>query len=98
MRKLKQIVLIGLGAFLALAAVVLLAVNLYVQSQGTQTRIQQELSHRLGTPLSIRRISVTPWGGLKLSGITIPQISGPVSSNFLEASVFRLRISFLSLF
>ena len=98
MRKLKQIVLIGLGAFLALAAVVLLAVNLYVQSQGTQTRIQQELSQRLGTPLNIRRISVTPWGGLKLSGITIPQISGPVSSNFLEASAFRLRISFLSLF
>jgi Uncharacterized protein involved in outer membrane biogenesis len=97
-RKLKQIVLIGLGAFLALAAVVLLAVNLYVQSQGTQTRIQQELSQRLGTPLNIRRISVTPWSGLKLSGITIPQISGPVSSNFLEASAFRLRISFLSLF
>ena len=98
MRKLKQIVLIGLGAFLALAAVVLLAVNLYVQSQGTQTRIQQELSQRLGTPLNIRRISVTPWSGLKLSGITIPQISGPVASNFLEASAFRLRISFLSLF
>ena len=98
MRKLRQIVLIVLGAFLALAAVVLLAVNLYVQSQGTQTRIQQELSQRLGTPLNIRRISVTPWGGLKLSGITIPQISGPVSSNFLEASAFRLRISFLSLF
>ena len=98
MRKLRQIVLIVLGVFLALAAVVLLAVNLYVQSQGTQTRIQQELSQRLGTPLNIRRISVTPWGGLKLSGITIPQISGPVSSNFLEASAFRLRISFLSLF
>ena len=98
MRKLKQIVLIGLGAFLALAAVVLLAVNLYVQSQGTQTRIQQELSQRLGTPLNIRRISVTPWGGLKLSGITIPQISGPASNNFLEASAFRLRVRFLSLF
>jgi uncharacterized protein involved in outer membrane biogenesis len=97
-RKLKQIVMIVLGAFLALAAVVLLGVNLYVQSQGTQTRIQQELSQRLGTPLNVRRISVTPWGGLKLSGITIPQISGPVSSNFLEASAFRLRISFLSLF
>jgi hypothetical protein len=97
-RKLKQIVLIGLGAFLALAAVVLLGVNLYVQSQGTQTRIQQELSQRLGTPLNIRRISVTPWGGLKLSGITIPQISGPASNDFLEASAFRLRVRFLSLF
>ena len=94
MRNLRRIVLIVLGAFLALAAVVLLGVNLYVQSQGTQMRIQQELSQRLGTPFNVRRISVTPWGGLKLSGITIPQISGPVSSNFLEANAFRLRISF----
>jgi hypothetical protein len=97
-RKLRQFVLIVLGAFLVPAAVVLLGVNLYVQSQGTQTRIQQELSQRLGTPLNIRRISVTPWGGLKLSGITIPQISGPASNNFLEASAFRLRFRFLSLF
>jgi len=84
--------------FLALAAIVLLGVNLYVQSQGTQTRIQQELSQRLGTPLTIRRISVTPWGGLKLSGLTIPQISGRASGNFLNAEAFRLRIRFLSLF
>ena len=98
MRKLRQIVLISLGAFVALAAVVLLGVNLYVQSQGTQTRIQQELSQRLGTPLNIRRISVTPWGGLTLSGISIPQVSGPASNNFLEASAFRLRVRFLSLF
>lgn len=98
MRKLRRFVLIVLGAFLAPAAVILLGVNLYVQSQGIQTRIQQELSQRLGTPLNIRRISVTPWGGLKLGGITIPQVSGPESGNFLEASAFRLRINFLSLF
>lgn len=98
MQKLQRLVLIVLGTFFALAAVVLLAVNLYVQSQGTQTRIQQELSQRLGTPLHIKRISVTPWGGLTLSGISIPQISGPESENFLEAKTFRLRIRFSSLF
>jgi hypothetical protein len=97
-RKFRQAVLIVGGSIFALAAIALLAVNLYVQSQGIQTRIQQELSQRLGTPLTVQRISVTPWGGLELSGITIPQISAPETENFLVAKTFRLRIRFSSLF
>jgi type II secretion system protein N len=97
-RKFRQAVLLAVGAIFALAAIVLLAVNLYVQSQGIQTRIQQELSQRLGTPLTVQRISVTPWGGLKLSGITVPQIAAPETDNFLVAKTFRLRIRFSSLF
>ena len=81
-----------------LGAIVLLGVNLYVQSQGTQAKIQQELSQRLGTTLYIRQVSVTPWGGLKLSGITIPQVPAIGATNFLKAKTFRLRIKFLSLF
>src|SRR5438552_3783813 len=71
---------------------------MYVQSQGTQARIQQELSQRLGTTLRVRRISVTPWAGLKLSGITIPQSQPRVTPDFLTAQTFRLRIKFSSLF
>jgi hypothetical protein len=82
----------------ALAAILLLGVNLYVQSQATQAKIQQELSHRIGTPINIRQISVTPWGGLKLSGIAIPQDSPGNSTDFLKARTFQLRIRFLSLF
>jgi type II secretion system protein N len=85
-------------AALALAAVALIGVNLYVQSQGTQARIQQELSQRLGTTLRIRGASVTPWGGLTLSGITIPQVSPVSSSDFLDAKSFHLHIRLLSLF
>ena len=98
MKKLSRLFLIGIGAVLAIAIVLLLAVNLYVQSQATQARIQQELSQRLNTPLHIRRISVTPWGGLKLSGITIPQTEPGETGNFLDAKTFRLRIRFGSLF
>jgi AsmA-like C-terminal region len=76
----------------------LLGVNLYVQSKGTQAKIQQELSRRLGTTLRIRSMSVTPWGGLELSGITIPQGSPLGPQHFLEARTFRLRVRFLSLF
>src|SRR5262245_23265873 len=71
---------------------------MYVQSQGAQAKIQQELSRSLGVPLKIRSMSVTPWGGLELSGITIPQTVPVGPKDFLEARTFRLRIRFLSLF
>jgi AsmA-like C-terminal region/AsmA family len=93
-----RLVLILFGAISALAVILVIGANLYVQSQGTQARIQQELSQRLGTTLRIRRISVTPWWGLKLSGITIPQTDPAISGDFVEAKTFRLRIRFTSLF
>ena len=93
-----RILLIALGAILGVAVLILIGANMYVQSQGTQARIQQELSQRLDTTLRVRRISVTPWGGLKLSGITIPQSQPGVSPDFLTAKTFRLRIRFSSLF
>jgi type II secretion system protein N len=97
-KKLSRLLLILLGAILGVAVLILIGVNMYVQSQGTQARIQQELSQRLGTRLQVRRISVTPWAGLKLSGITIPQSQPGVSADFLTAKTFRLRIKFGSLF
>jgi hypothetical protein len=98
-QKLLRLILLVLGALIALAAVLLVGVNLYVQSQGAQAKIQQELSRSLGVPLEIRSMSVTPWGGLELSGITIPQTSSEVGpEHFLEAKTFRLRVRFLSLF
>ncbi|MGB9156764.1 MAG: AsmA-like C-terminal region-containing protein [Chthoniobacterales bacterium] len=83
---------------IAIFLVSLLGANLYVQSQTTQQRIQQELSQRLKMPLQIQRISVTPWGGLNLSGITIPQLNDPHATPFLEAKNFRLRVKVRSIF
>ena len=97
-KKLRRIALIALGVMIGLSAVLLIGVNLYVQSQGAQAKIQQELSRRLGTPLEIRSMSVTPWGGLELSGIIIAQTSSAGQRHFLEAKTFRLRVRFLSLF
>jgi len=97
-RKLRRITIIAFAAVIGLGAVLLLGVNLYVQSQGAQAKIQQELSRRLGTPLEIRSMSVTPWGGLQLSGITIPQASSAGPRHFLEAKTFQLRVRFFSLF
>lgn len=93
-----RVLLIGLGLIVGIALLILLGVNMYVQSRGTQARIQHELSQRLGTTLRIQRISVTPWAGLKLTGITIPQSQPGVNHDFLTAKTFRLRIRFSSLF
>jgi len=82
----------------AIFLVLLLGANLYVQSQATQERIQQELSQRLKMPLQIQRISVTPWGGLKLSGITIPQSNDVHAPPFLQAEHFQLRVQLRSIF
>ena len=98
MRKLRLVVLIAFGTAIALGAIVLIGVNLYVQSQAIQAKIQQDLSQRLGTVIQIHRVSVTPWDGLRLSGITIAQKPAVGSSHFLEARTFRLRVRFLSLF
>ncbi|HEY1770173.1 MAG TPA: type II secretion system protein GspN [Chthoniobacterales bacterium] len=86
------------GGILLFACAVLLGVNLYVQSQGVHNRIQQELSQRLDTPLRLRQISVTPWSGLKLNGITIPQMRPGIAGDFLDAETFQLRVQFWSLF
>jgi type II secretion system protein N len=98
MHRARRIIGWFVAAAVALFAATLLAVNLYVQSQGTQARIQQELSQRLDMPLRIERISVTPWGGLKLTGITIPQTNPAAAPAFLEADSFRLLVRFRSIF
>ena len=98
MQKFGRLTLILIGGLSIFGAVLFLALNLYVQSQGTQARIQQELRQRFGATLKIGRISVTPWSGLKLSGITIAQGTTGTSGNFLEAKNFGLRIAFFSLF
>jgi len=97
-KKLTRTLLIALGAILGVALLILIGVNMYVQSQGTQARIQRELSQRIGTTLHVRRVSVTPWAGLKLSGITIPQTQPGVPGDFLTAKTFRLRVQLRSLF
>jgi type II secretion system protein N len=97
-QKLGRLILILIGGLLILGAVVLLGVNLYVQSQGTQARIQRELRQRFRANLNVGRISITPWSGVKLSGITIAQGPAGSGANFLEAENFGLRIAFFSLF
>jgi len=63
--------LVGLG---------LLAINLYVQSPDTQLRLRKIVSENLGYPISVFRITFTPWNGFHLQDVTIqdPSIDFPI--------------------
>ena len=93
MKKVSKAILIGLGALLVLGIVLLVGLNLYVQSPGAQTRIQDELSKALRLPLKLINTSVTPWSDLRITGITIPN----GGANFLEAASFTARYRLLPL-
>jgi uncharacterized protein involved in outer membrane biogenesis len=96
-QKLLKGILIAGVVVVALSALGVLAMNLYVQSAGTQKRIERVLSSGLKVPVHITSIIVTPWSGLKASGITVPQ--GPRrKGNFLEAEDFTAHFSWTALF
>ncbi len=93
MKRLPKLLLIALVALVALGAVLLLGLNLYVQSPATQGRIQAELSKALKLPLVITNTSLTPWSGMNINGITVPADGG----NFLEAASFGAHYKLLPL-
>ena len=72
----------------------ILAANLYIQSKPTQEKIELKLSETLRMPLEIERASLTPWGGLSITGITVPQAGG----NFLDARECSIHFRFFPLF
>lgn len=84
MKKLSKAILIGLAVLVALGVGLVVALNLYIQSPGSQARIQEELSKALRMPLKLTTMSVSPFGGLHITGITIPN----GGANFLEAASF----------
>jgi type II secretion system protein N len=83
-KKLSKAILLAVGALFVLVAFGFFCINLYIQSPRTQEQIQEQLSRSLRIPLKITNTSISPWGGLKVSGITVPQ----GDMNFLEAGSF----------
>ena len=90
---------------LVVGCVLLLAANLYVQSQVVQQRIRHALSTALRMPVSVRKTTITPWEGLRIDGITAhpeaPEPSGGETGSpvdYLLASSFRVRFAMWPLF
>ena len=93
MKKVSKAILAIFAVVFLLIVLGLLGINLYIQSPGTQARIQDELSRALQLPLKITNTSLTPWSDLRIHGITVPTEKGA----FLEAEIFRAYYRFLPL-
>ncbi len=90
---------------LVFGSVLLLAANLYVQSQVVQQRIRHTLSAALRMPVSVKKTTITPWEGLRIDGITAhpesPEsavVASPLPVDYLLASSFRVRFALWPLF
>lgn len=79
-----RILLGTLAILVTLAALVIVGANLYIQSPGTQARIQAGLSKALRMPVTFRSTSISMAGRLKVLDIVIPD----GERRFLEAAAF----------
>jgi hypothetical protein len=86
----KRFLFIAAGV-LAAAAIVLLCINLYLQSDGVQQRIRDAVARSLGAELKIRSTVYTPWSGFVLRGISVPD---PTNANLNAAEATALRVRF----
>ena len=88
--------LIVVGILACLAGLMLLAINLYVQSPGTQMRLREAASESLGYPLSVFRISFVPFDGFHFQDVSIenPATGKPL----LKARDLRIDCAYLPLF
>jgi type II secretion system protein N len=85
--------LIIAASVLAAAAIALLCINLYLQSSGVQQRIREAAVRSLGSELNIQSTAYTPWSGLVIRGISVPDPTG-ANLNIAEAAALRVRFAF----
>jgi hypothetical protein len=88
------------AAIIAVIALVLLCINLYLQSGGVQQRIRSAAERALGSEVKIRSTSYTPWGGLNLRGLSVPDPTSAVGApqrNIVEAEGLRVRFPIMPL-
>ena len=84
------------AAILALITAAVLAFNLHLQSPAIQTELREAAMRTIGLPLSVRSAVYTPWSGICLRGIVVPDMENQ-GVNFLEASEFRVMFRLIPL-
>ncbi len=97
MRQVAKAILATALAVLLAVAFVTLGVNLYVQSAGVQERIARGLADAFHLEVKLSGASFTPWGGLHLTGIDVPQPDPANPGSFLQTSEVSARIRLLPL-
>ena len=93
MKRFAKIILGALAALVILLLVALVGINLYLQSGDVQQRIRLATEQALGMPVTVKRTLYTPWGGLTLSGLSLPDPSIP-DAKLIEAPQFSVKFRF----
>lgn len=73
MHSIAKPILIIAGIIFTLCAAAVLCLNIYLQSAGVQIKLRQAVSRVTGFEPVISQTYYTPWSGLVISGIKIPQ-------------------------
>ena len=90
-RKLGWYAVSAVVAAIILGGVLLLAANLYVQSQAVQGQIRHSLASSLKMPVEITKTTVTPWQGVRIDGIRMRPKHA--AEDFLVAASFRVQFA-----
>ena len=93
MKRHSKVILVVLAVLVAFVGIALLGAKAYVESAITRSRIEAQLGRMLGLPLTFTKVSLWPFSGLTISGVTVPTEDG----NFLEGATFRARCRFVPL-
>ncbi|MCE9612210.1 MAG: AsmA family protein [Chthoniobacter sp.] len=93
MKKVAKAILLGLGVLCVVLVIGSFCLHAHLQSPHTQERIRAQFSHALGMPLKLTNTSFSPWGGLRITGVTIPE----GDANFFAADNFSAGVRWLPL-
>ena len=92
MSKIVRFSLVVVGLILGGLLLALLGANLYLQSEGVQSRIRQAASDSLGAEVKTGGGSFSPWGGLVIRTLSVSNPDRP-EQNLLSADFLRLRFA-----
>ena len=96
MKRFVKAALIVLAAVTGLVGLGLLGINLYIQSPGTQVLLRDLVSENLGYPVTVFRITFTPWAGFHFENVAVrdPSVSYPI----VQAHDLWIQCNYMPLF
>jgi uncharacterized protein involved in outer membrane biogenesis len=89
-------ILIIAGIIFVLCATAVLCLNIYLQSAGVQLKLRQAVYRATGFEPVISQTYYTPWSGLAVSGIRIPQTNN-AKKPLLAVRSLKCRLSITAL-
>lgn len=93
MKRFAKIILAIVAALAAALVLALIGINLYLQSGEVQQRVRLATEQAIGMPVTVQRTLYTPWSGLTLSGLSLPDPTVP-GAHLVNAPRFSVQFEF----